>query len=625
VYGRQGLYSQVVRFCYTILSIAYGLGTPVARAADPQPYSVELASTGDRTLDSTLEETSLLSTLRTTAPASPTGLINRARADVERLKTVLESFGYYQSSVAIMIDGAVLEDPGLADRLLGLSNGTDVQCRVIPSLGPLYHLGHIEVEPDLPDEARRALGLSPGAPAVATDVLAGGERLLAALEDLGFAFARLERPIAYEDPTHHVLDVRFRVETGSSMQIGEIRIDGLRDVHEALLRRRLLLRTGETYSATKVERARRSLLDLGVFAAVTVRLRQVAESPDRVAVTFEAQERLQHAIGIGAAYSSDLGGSGGINWTHRNVFGNGEQLTLGAAAINIGGNAATSIGYDFSAKYIIPDVGRRDQSLQIAASALRQALDAYDQTAQSVGITARRKLSNVWSVSIGVSAAYNNVVQQGETRDYTRLASPITVLYDSTNVASPLGDSRSGMRVAGTVTPTLSLGNPNAVFVVLQATIATFIDLHALMRAEAGGSVLALRALAGVAKGAGLFDLPPDQRFYAGGSGTIRGYRYQSVGPQFPDGSPSGGTAINSATVELRERFGASVGAAVFADGGAVSQGSDPWAGTFRVGVGIGLRYYSPLGPIRADIAIPTKRDPGDDRFEVYVGLGQAF
>ena len=50
------------------------------------------------------------------------------------------------------------------------------------------------------------------------------------------------------------------------------------------------------------------------------------------------------------------------------------------------------------------------------------------------------------------------------------------------------------------------------------------------------GWLLAGRFVGGIARGAGEFDLPPDQRFYAGGSGTIRGFRYQSVGPQFPDG-----------------------------------------------------------------------------------------
>ncbi len=72
-------------------------GAPAARAADPQRYKVELAPTGDGAMDATLHATSDLVSLRSSAPVSPYGLIARARSDVDRLKTVLESYGYYQS------------------------------------------------------------------------------------------------------------------------------------------------------------------------------------------------------------------------------------------------------------------------------------------------------------------------------------------------------------------------------------------------------------------------------------------------------------------------------------------------------------------------------------------------
>jgi translocation and assembly module TamA len=62
-----------------------------------------------------------------------------------------------------------------------------------------------------------------------------------------------------------------------------------------------------------------------------------------------------------------------------------------------------------------------------------------------------------------------------------------------------------------------------------------------------------------------------------------------------------------------------------------VSQNLNPFNGTLRFGVGAGVRYYTPIGPIRVDVALPTKRRSGpgvvnpDDRFEIYIGLGQAF
>jgi translocation and assembly module TamA len=200
------------------------------------------------------------------------------------------------------------------------------------------------------------------------------------------------------------------------------------------------------------------------------------------------------------------------------------------------------------------------------------------------------------------------------------------------------------------ITPTQSLGHPNASFVISQIKLAAYFDLHRLGFSDPGRSVLAARALAGEAQGAGQFSLPPDQRFYGGGSGTIRGYRYQSVGPQFPaDGNPIGGTAIVAATLEFRQRIAANWGAAVFVDGGQVSSSLKPLPNELRIGYGMGARYYTPIGPIRLDVAVPTRRHSfvtyagvvqtqngvttvtpqtgvvKDDLFEIYIGLGQAF
>jgi translocation and assembly module TamA len=86
-----------------------------------------------------------------------------------------------------------------------------------------------------------------------------------------------------------------------------------------------------------------------------------------------------------------------------------------------------------------------------------------------------------------------------------------------------------------------------------------------------------------------------------------------------------GGTAIDAATVEYRQRLFENFGAAIFVDGGQVSAGNMPFSGTVRIGTGFGLRYYTPVGPVRLDVALPVNRPPGGDTFEFYIGLGQAF
>jgi translocation and assembly module TamA len=615
------------RFVKAILLTVLGLGAAARSfAADPQPYRVELTSIGDSAMDSTLQATSDLASLRGSAPVSPLGLLARARSDVDRLKTVLESFGYYQSTVTVKIDGQALGDAGLGDALTALPSGSVARVVIGFELGPLYRLRKIVIDGNLPDPAEHPLGLAPGSPAVAAQILEAGAALQNALQEQGYAFAKVDPPAAVEDRALPVLDVTFHVVAGLRASVGEIRIEGLKRVHEKLVRDRLRLRTGDTYSPSRIELARQDLLELGVFSTVGVKLGAAADGAGRVPITFLVRERLRHAVSLNVAYSSDLGGSGGVTWSDRDVFGSAERLNLSASAINLGGSATTGIGYDTNLKYVMPDFGRRDQTLQLAAGAIKQSLQAYSQTARTGGVTLTRKLSPIWSVSAGVSGADEQVIQEGQTHDYTLVALPLGISLDSTRLVSPLDDPRHGMRGTLSIAPTRSLGLTSASFVISQLKIAAYFDFHGLLPGDPGRSVLAVRALAGLAQGAAEFSLPPDQRFYGGGSGTIRGYRYQAVGPQFPDGTPIGGTAIVAGSLEWRQRFGTHFGAAVFVDGGQVSASLKPLPSVFRIGAGAGIRYYTPIGPIRLDFAVPTRHySPDDDRFEIYIGLGQAF
>ena len=613
----------------------------IAHAADPQSYRVDIASTGDGDRDATLKSTSDLQTLRTSAPVSPFGLIARARADIDRFTTVLESYGYYQSGVTIKINGMALKDSALRDALVAVPKGSDARVDVSFTLGPLYHLRKIDVEGELPDSARDTLGLKPGDAAVASSVLAGGARLQSALQEQGYAFAKVDAPVAFEAADEPALDLTFHVVMGPRVNLGEIHIEGQKRTHESLLRKVLLLRTGEPYRPSAIERGRRDLLALGVFGQVTVQVGDAVDGTGGVPVTFKVRERPRHAVTVNAAYSSDLGGSGGVTWTDRNLFGNAEQLKIRASVIGLSGSDTTGAGYDTAAQFIKPDFLARDQSLQITVGALKQSLQAYDQTATTTGAIVTRKLSSIWSVSAGLTTVNEKIIQPVDdvvdpqshevlvpktTYFYTLVALPLTLSYDSTDLPSPLEDPRHGYRGSLSLTPTLAIGHPDATFIIEQIQLAGYFDLTSLLGTDPGRSVLAARALAGIAKGASEFSLPPDQRFYGGGSNTIRGYRYQSVGPVFAGTQdPIGGTEIEAASIEFRQRIVGNFGAAAFVDGGEVTASSSGVPNDFRIGVGLGLRYYTPIGPIRLDVAMPTKRRSGDDSFEIYIGLGQAY
>jgi len=608
-----------------LIAAAPSLIAPPARAADPQPYTVRLAATGERALDAALRRASELIALRGKAPVGPFGLVIRARQDVERLETVLHSFGYYEGKVTIRLAGHPLADRALVAVLQKVPQGVSVAADVTIQPGPLFHLGHVTLRGAVPPEARNQLGLAPGQPAAAAAVLAAGVRLERALQEEGYALAKVMPPIATERSQQHLLDVVFDVDKGRRATIGPIEIRGLKSIHESFVRRRLLLHTGELYQPSKIEKARRDLAALGVFAGIAVHTGDRIGRNGEIPVIFDLEERPKHAVALTGAYSTDLGLSLNASWTDRNLFGNAERLTLSAAGTGLYGTAVRGLGYDVSAQFAKPDFLRRDQSLDADAAALKQNLQAYDQRAVTAGLSLGRLFSPRWSGRIGVSGEWEAIAQEGISRHYSLVALPLSANYDGTGRESPLLDPTHGVRTTLTATPTLSVGSHPHPFAILETSAATYLDLDRFGLTPPGRSILALRGLVGGSAGAGQFNVPPDRRFYAGGSATVRGFKYQSVGPRFADGTPIGGSAIDAGTVEFRQRLFRDFGVVGFADGGQVAAGHLPFAGAVRVGVGIGLRYYTPIGPIRLDVAVPVNREPGGDAFELYLGLGQAF
>ena len=120
----------------------------------------------------------------------------RAQGDVARFTAALGSFGYYGGHVDVTIAGRALDDPGLADLLDATPATTTVPVEVTLAPGPLFHLRSIALNGDPAPEARAALGLQAGQPALASSVLAAQGRMLRALQDSGHALAKVDAPVA---------------------------------------------------------------------------------------------------------------------------------------------------------------------------------------------------------------------------------------------------------------------------------------------------------------------------------------------------------------------------------------------------------------------------------------------
>ena len=605
------------------LALLAALAPSVAHAADPQPYTVALKPTGEAPLDKALVDTSNLVALREKAPLGPFALLTRARDDQSRLRDALGSFGYYNGAVAMRIAGRDIDDPALPAAIEAATGSVEVAIDIQP--GPEFKLRRVTLTGPgaASPEARAALLLAPrllapGQPARAAEIVSAQASMLEALRSSGHALAKVGAPNATLDPAAQSLDVAFEIDAGPQVDLGPITVAGLDRVNESYVRRRLLIHQGERFDPAKIEAARQDLASLGVFATVTAQAATTLDPARQIPIAIDVTERPRHVVAFTAAFSTDLGASAGVTWSHRNLFGNAERLDLGATATGAGGSASKRPGYNVTAALTKPDVFVRDQSVTISLQGVKESLDAYDRKAVLAGLQLTRKLSESWTVTAGLLAQQSRIVQERVTRDYTLIGLPLGVKYDSTGPEG-LFNPTNGIKAALIVTPTASLARGSN-FTIVQATASTYFNLGA-----PGRSVIALRGTLGSIQGATTFLVPPDQRLYAGGSATVRGYKFQSIGPRFADLRPTGGTSLGAATVEYRQRFGESLGAAIFVDAGQVGTNSSPFGGDIKAGAGIGARYYTPIGPIRLDLAVPLNKQKGDDAFELYIGLGQAF
>ena len=164
-------------------------------------------------------DSSQLEALREKAPVGPFALVTRARDDAGRFQTALNSFGYYASKVTVTVAGKPLDQADLPDLLQQAPADPPVPVVATFDPGPLFHLGRVTIEGDVPPAARDQLGLAPGAPAVAADVLAAQQRLLTAIREAGHPLAKVELPPVNLQPAEHLLDVAVPRHRGARTPI----------------------------------------------------------------------------------------------------------------------------------------------------------------------------------------------------------------------------------------------------------------------------------------------------------------------------------------------------------------------------------------------------------------------
>jgi len=608
-------------------AMAFPSGVP---AQDELRYEVTITEVGDPELEAALQASSNLIALQDRPVSGIAGLRRRAESDLDRLRQALRSFGYYQGDVTLAIDASASARPGTEPAAPGAegeaAEDAPVAVTLIVNPGEVYRFAEIALtSPDggpSPIEIdRSALPIRPGDPARAALVLEAEERIIAEMQRQGHPFAAVPGREAVVDHATGEMFVTFSLDPGPVASFGEVGFKGLERVDEAFVRGRVPFIPGERYSPARLDELRNRLIDAGVFTSVRIDTAGSLTPEGQLPVTVSVVERPRRFVGFGANYATDVGFGANAYWGHRNLFGGAESLRIEGAVGRIGEAAGdvSEIDYRLSTQFRKPDFITTDQDFLADFTILAEHPDAYDREAILASLGIERQVTDRLTLGAGLSFELSRVARGGEDEDeFFLVGVPLRLAYDSTD---NLFDPTRGMRLEVSLTPYPGWLGTGDGFTIGRVTASAYEDFG-----TEGRAILAGRLSLGSTVGAGLDDLPPDKRFYAGGGGSVRGYDYQSIGPEDADGDPIGGRSLIEMSLELRYRITETIGIVPFIDAGSVYESSYPDFGEdLRVSAGIGARYYTGFGPIRVDVAMPLNKDEGDSAFGLYVSLGQSF
>lgn len=584
---------------------------------DPVLYSasvvVEGASPGDA-LSSALSASSDLIGLQEKPAAGDIGLIARGNGDFERLVATLYEDARYGGTVTILMDGVRLADlqPDHAFR-----RGAPVDIRITVRPGAQYRLGEVQ----LIDEAGVPLAaddpIRPGDIASSNRLLDVEDALLSDMRSGGYGLARLEDRKIVADSETRTLDVTMRFVRGPLTPFGDTRVIGTDSVDPEFVARMAGLKPGKTYSPDALRQAERRLRALNVFSSVVLRTDDALDETGRLPVTIETAERKHRYFGGGVTVSTDAGAGIEAYWGHRNLFGRAERLRLEASIGRISdADRLEELNWNAAALFEKPGFLGAQSKFVSAARIENTFSDAYRRLSGSLEAGLERQLTDDQTLGGSLRLEYSRVETATTEIDYLTLSAPIEYAIDRRD--DPL-DSSDGWRALLRITPAHEFQTATA-FVKAEGEFSAY---QALDRDDR--LVLAGRVAAGTMMGASLAAVPLDQRFFAGGGGSVRGYAFQGIGPVDAGGAPTGGLSYAEVSAELRARVTDTIGVVGFVDGGTVSAEQVPDLGEMRFGIGAGLRYLTPFGPLRLDVAIPLDKGPNDPDVGIYAGIGQAF
>jgi len=605
-------------------------------------YAVTIDAGG---LKNAVMDASSLYQLRKDLPADGDALARRAESDFGPIIDAMWGAGYYDAAITISIGRASLsilssDIAGFARAAESYRNRAVAPVTISVNPGPLFTLRSIRVlgpggaelsEAELP---ARIVRLKPGSSAAAAELRAAQARIVDYFRKQGRPLARVASVAPVVDHAAHVMDVTFTIDPGPVASFGEATMNGPHAFNPAIARSFLYIQPGDPYSPRAIEDARNTIRQVPAVGGVRITEGTALDAYGRLPYTVDVEDRLPYAIGASAKYSTTNGPAGQVYWEDRNVFGGAELLRLQADVFyappwyitsqNLNSFSIHDLGWRFSASFMKPALWGTPNDLLVNALDERTSTSGagffgYEVEDADATVALRHRFNQNFWVQAGIEAQTGVATDFLGQVDYTLVGVPVSANYDTTD--SKLDPTR-GVRLNASVSGFPTALGSTVGLVQGKARASAYYSLDPDSRFVLAG-LIGLGAMGG----ADLADIPANWRFYAGGGGSVRGYAYNSLGPTGPYGfAVIGGRSLFTASAELRVRLTDTIGIVPFFDAGNAFATSFPnFSAPLATAAGVGLRYYTAIGPIRADVAFPLERRQGNAPVAFYVSIGQAF
>jgi outer membrane protein insertion porin family len=538
------------------------------------------------------------------------GTIQRQKLDddTERIISLLNDYGYVQARVES------------TDVQIDRANAVAV-IRIVVVQGPQFHVGGIDVTGTavLPvEEVRRRIKLAPGDVYSRSKLRESVKEITDLYSAIGRASADVNPEIVQDLPNRKI-NLTFQITEGPEVYVERINITGNTRSEEKILRREIPMAEGDLFTTQKLTRAKQRLTNLNYFDKVNATT-VPGSAKDKIIVNIDVTEKPTGLFSIGGGYSSQDGVLGTLDLSQRNFLGKGWEVFL---RLRGGQNLQTgTIG--FTEPWLF------DRPLAAGFDIFNTRRLLPDYTVNSLGGDIR--LGHPLGEYSRWNALYR--VSQDRISDVNQLGSPELISQEGTHLTSLVGMSLARDTRDSVFDPTRGSTQSIGVdfagvgfgekFVRSTATATYFQPMPWLEH------VLSFRVLAGYSFGWSKDPVPLFERFYLGGSNSLRQFKSLQVSPKDSTGTRIGGNAQALGSIEYQIPLFFGIKAALFYDVGNVwgpdiSGGSKVDITDLRHGAGAGLRWNSPFGPIRVDYGIKLDQKKGESFGNFNFSAGSSF